>query len=69
MVHTKEQRHAYYMSRRTHYKNYAKSNNNWKDCSLCGIQYNSTSHLTTRKHLINQQRILSLNLKQSLDQY
>jgi hypothetical protein len=66
MVHTKEQSHAYYMSRRTHYQNYAKSNNKWKDCSMCGIKYNSKNHLTTIKHLIAEQSLLSISLKKSL---
>ena len=65
---TKEERHAYYMSRRDYYINYAKTNNNnkWKDCSMCGVRYNSKSHFNTRKHLIAEQSLLSLDLKKYL---
>ncbi len=64
---TKEERHAYYISRRDYYINYAKTNSNrWKDCSMCGVRYNSKSHFNTRKHLIAEQSLLSLDLKKYL---
>lgn len=66
MVYTKEQSHAYYMSRRTHYQNYAKFNKKWIDCSTCGVRYACKTHLTTRKHLIAEQSLLSISLKKSL---
>jgi hypothetical protein len=70
MVYTKEESHAYYISRRQHYLNYSKTKGNkWKDCSICSIKYNSITHLTTRKHLIAEQSLLSINLKNTLGKY
>ena len=60
---TKEEQRAYY---RRNKERMLSTNNKWKDCSMCGIRYNSKNHLTTTKHLIAEQSLLSISLKKSL---